>query len=66
MVLYPLIAAIIVVFAQLAHTYANIFKEPDKAVEHLLRYKRFCYFWSILLIVAAFVGHYWYSLPALL
>lgn len=63
MVLYPLAAAIIVVIAQLAHTRAEIAEHPDQAAKLWRRYRAFCYLWAVVLVVAAFVGHFWYSLP---
>jgi hypothetical protein len=64
MVLYPLAASIIVVIAQLAHTRAEIAEDPENEAKLWMRFKTFCYVWAVILISAAFVGHFWYSLPA--
>ena len=63
MVLYPLAAAIIVVIAQLAHTRACIAEKPEDEAKLWRRYRSFCYVWAVVLIVAAFAGHFWQSLP---
>lgn len=63
MVLYPLAAAIIVVIAQLAHTRAEIAEKPEDEAKLWKRYRSFCYVWAAILVAAAFVGHFWYSLP---
>jgi len=64
MVLYPLAAAIIVVIAQLAHTRSLIAEKPEEEARLWRRYRSFCYVWAVVLVVVAFAGHFWYSLPA--
>lgn len=63
MVLYPLVAAIIVVIAQLAHTRAQIAEQPDSEARLWRRYRSFCYVWAVILVTASLVGHFWYELP---
>lgn len=62
MVLYPLAAAILVVLAQLAHTRALIAEKPSDEAKLWRRYRNFCYVWAVVLIAAAFAGHFRHGL----
>lgn len=64
-VLYPIVASMTVVVAQYAYTrgkIAALHNEPEVA-KLWKGFRNFCYFWAVILIVAALFGHFWYRLP---
>ena len=50
--LYPLLAAAVVVLAQMAHTKEKIATKPEVAADAWGSFKKFCYVWAVLLILA--------------
>jgi len=64
-VLYPVVASVLVVVAQYAYTQAEIaaIRKEEKEQKVWKGFRNFCYFWAVILIVAALFGHFWYRLP---
>lgn len=64
-VLYPILASMIIVVAQYAFTQGRIANLQGKEEEQKLwnGYRNFCYLFAVALILASFLGVFWYYLP---
>lgn len=63
-ILYPIVASMTVVVAQYAYTRGKIAElHQESEVAKLWKsFRNFCYLWAVMLMVAAFLGHFWYDL----